>query len=106
MRRLRRPDDAFHYEAVHVGSFEDAALAVMVNDSIQAVVIFDGFQFASRHDMPDLQEFLARHVQVDADSVEPGQLATTLAKAIKSYRPELDLYLLIRPRAGEPGRQR
>ncbi len=55
MRRLRRAEDAFHYETVHVGSFEDAMLAVMVNDDLQAVVLVDGFQFASRHDMPDLQ---------------------------------------------------
>ena len=39
MQRMRRAEDAFHYEAVHVGSFEDAALAVLVNDNLQAVVI-------------------------------------------------------------------
>jgi len=94
MRRLRRADDNFLYELVHVGSFEDAALAVMVNDNLQAVVLADGFSFASRHDLPDLHDFIARHVKVDPDNVAPGALATTLAKAIKAYRPELDLYLL------------
>jgi arginine decarboxylase len=94
MRRLRRADDNFLYELVHVGSFEDAALAVMVNDNLQAVVLADGFSFATRHDLPDLHDFIARHVKVDPDNVAPGALATTLAKAIKAYRPELDLYLL------------
>jgi arginine decarboxylase len=94
MRRMRRSEDAFQYEAVHVGSFEDAALAVLANDNLQAVVIVDGFQFASRHDMPDLQAFLNRHIQVDPSNLEPGALATVLAKAIKRCRPELDLYLL------------
>src|ERR1044071_6380514 len=52
MRRLRRGEDLFQYEPVHVGSFEDAAVAVLANDNIQAVVIIDGFQFASRYDRP------------------------------------------------------
>jgi arginine decarboxylase len=94
LRRMRRAEDPFNYEVVQVGSFEDAALAAMVNDILQAVVIIDGFQFGSRHELPDLQAFLARHIEIDTSSVEPGELATGLAKAIKGYRPELDLYLL------------
>jgi arginine decarboxylase len=91
---MRRPEDPFNYEVVQVGSFEDAALAVMVNDTLQAVVIIDGFQFGSRHELPDLQAFLARHIEIDTSSIAPGELATGLARAIKGYRPELDLYLL------------
>ena len=94
IRRLRRVEDAFHYETVHVGSLEDAVLAVMLNDGLQAVVLMDGFQLASRHDMPDLKEFLARHVTFDTSNLEPGRMATALAKGIKNYRPELDLYLM------------
>lgn len=94
MRRMRRPDDLFQYAAVHVGSFEDAALAVMVNTDLQAVVLVDGFGFASRHDIPDLKEFLGRHLRIDRDELEPGTLATALARRIREYRPELDLYLL------------
>jgi arginine decarboxylase len=94
LRRMRRPEDPFNYEVVQVGSFEDAALAVMVNDTLQAVVIIDGFQFGSRHELPDLQAFLARHIEIDTSSIAPGELATGLAQAIKGYRPELDLYLL------------
>jgi len=94
IRRLRRVEDAFHYETVHVGSLEDAMLAVMVNDGLQAVVLMDGFQLASRHDMPDLKAFLARHVTFDTSNVEPGLMATALAKGIKNYRPELDIYLM------------
>ena len=43
-RRLRRADDQFDYAVVHVGSFEDGALAAMLNTDIQAVVLVDGFQ--------------------------------------------------------------
>ncbi len=71
IRRMRRAEDAFHYEIAHVGSFEDAALAVLVNDSIQSVVIMDGFQYAPRHEMPDLKAFLSRHMQIDRSSIPP-----------------------------------
>ena len=36
----------------------------------------------------------------------PGALATTLARAIKNFRPELDIYLPDRPGRREPRRQR
>lgn len=94
MLRMRRPDDAFLYAATHVGSFEDALLAVMVNFDLQAVVLVDGFGFASRHDVPDLKDFIARYLQIERDELTPGSLATALARKIKGYRPELDLYLL------------
>jgi len=94
MKRMRRAEDPFQYEVVQAGSFEDAALTVLVNDNLQAVVIIDGFQYGSRLEMPDLQSFLARYLPVDRTSIEPGALGTVLAKAIKKCRPELDLYLL------------
>jgi arginine decarboxylase len=93
-RRLRRHDDQFEYAAVHVGSFEDAALAVMLNTDLQAVVLVDGFPFASRHDIPDLHDFLARHMTLEPDVGQAGALSSRLATAIARYRPELDLYLL------------
>ncbi|MES5814103.1 aminotransferase class I/II-fold pyridoxal phosphate-dependent enzyme [Pseudoxanthomonas sp. Soil82] len=94
MRRMQRADDAFQYSAVHVGSLEDALLAVMVNFDLQAVILVDGFGYASRHDVPDLKAFLARHFEARQDSLDPGVLATALAGKIKEFRPELDLYLL------------
>jgi arginine decarboxylase len=94
LRRLRRPEDLFNYEIVQVGSFEDGALGAIFNHNVQAVVIYDGFPFPSRHDLPVLREFLTRNLRVDPSSVAPGALATTLARAIKNYRPELDIYLL------------
>lgn len=93
-RRLRRADDAFDYAVVHVGSFEDAALAAMLNTDIQAVVLVDGFQYTSRHDIPDLKRFLARHMSVEGDLAESGAVSSVLAQAIANYRPELDIYLL------------
>src|SRR5215468_4613021 len=94
IRRLRRPEDPFTYELVQVGSFEDGLLGAVFNTNVQAVVLYDGFQFRSRHDLPVMREFLRRHVSVDPAGVTPGVLATTLARAIKNVRPELDVYLL------------
>ena len=94
MRGMRRADDQFHYAVTHAGSFEDAALAAMVNADVQAVVIVDGFRFTSLLDIPDLKQFLARNLGTDAEPSAAGALSTSLARALKHFRPELDLYLL------------
>ena len=94
LRRLRRQEDSFNYEVVQVGSFEDGVLGAIFNHNVQAVVIYDGFAFRSRHDLPLVREFLQRHLKIDPASIEPGVLATTLARIIKNIRPELDIYLL------------
>ena len=94
MKRLRRTEDAFVYELVQVGTFEDAVIAAICNFDVQAVVIRDGFEYRSRHEVPALREFLQRHVKGDEANTEPGSLALALARAVKRYRPELDLYLL------------
>jgi arginine decarboxylase len=94
LRRVRRSGDQFIYEIVPVGSFEDAVLAVIFNADIQAVVMNDGFGFQSHHALPLFREHLKRHMDMDPDSVSPQQLAMTLAKAVKTIRPEIDIYLL------------
>ena len=94
LRRLRRAEDPFAYEIVQVGSFEDGVVGSLFNTNVQAVVLYDGFAFRSRHEFPVMREFLTRHLSVDAGSLAPGALATSLAGAIKSIRPELDIYLL------------
>jgi len=51
IRRMRRPEDAFVYEAVLVGSFEDAFCAAALYTSVAAVSDAEGFPLpASRHD--------------------------------------------------------
>ena len=94
LKRLRRPEDLFHYEIVQVGSFEDGVIGTIFNHNVQAVVIYDGFQFRSHHELPMMRDFLARNLSVDPAAIAPGALATTLARLIKNYRPELDIYLL------------
>jgi arginine decarboxylase len=96
IQQLRRPDDPFVYTVVQVGSFEDAALAAVLNVNLQSVIIYDGFSFTSRHSVPLVHEQLARHASFDAAgmSAEGRGLGLTLANVLKKFRPELDIFLL------------
>src|SRR5262245_41583824 len=89
-RRLRRPQDAFIYEPVLVGSFEDAFCAAILNPDLAAVIIYEGFPFRSRHDAPILRPL----AEAARKSERTGPLTLALAHMLKRVRPELDLYLL------------
>lgn len=91
-RRLRRDDDAFVYEVVVTGTFEDALLAAIFNFNLQAVVIVDGFPFASQHTSPALREIITRNTPVGmhAGSEDMG---VALARVLRRLRPELDAFL-------------
>jgi|tagenome__1003787_1003787.scaffolds.fasta_scaffold20988565_2 arginine decarboxylase len=104
MRRLRRPEDAFIYEVVPVGSLEDALCAVILNPDIAAVLIYEGFPVWSRHDVAVLRSLLAAH-EISGDLLT-GDATLPLVGALKDVRPELDLYLLsdrnVERLAGDP----
>jgi arginine decarboxylase len=91
-RKLRRDTDEFVYEPVVVGSFEDALLAILVNYNIQAVVLFDGFGYASQTSVPDLRELLAAYLP-QAAAARDADLGMLLERAAHAIRPELDVYL-------------
>jgi arginine decarboxylase len=93
-RKLRRVEDKFVYEAVFVGSFEDAVLATILNGSIEAVIIYEGISFASSHHSPVLREFLTAHLAAGWIGSEAGQYGLPLARGLKQLRPELDIYFL------------
>ena len=93
MRRLRRPEDEFIYEAVQVSSFEDAISAIVINPAIAAVTIYEGFGQKSIHDAPLLRGFLDA-TGFGADSITSADRPLALANALKRIRPELDIYLL------------
>jgi arginine decarboxylase len=94
IRRLRRPQDQFVYEPVFVGSFEDAVFATLANPHLEAVVIHEGFAWASTHSMPLLRAVLEKSSGVDASHVPVGDFGLALTRAVKTIRPELDVYLL------------
>ena len=88
-RRLRRPSDSFIHEPVFVGNFEDAFCAAMLNPTLGAVVVNEGFAQRSRHDAPVLRSLMA-----SMDQREAPDSALGLAKTLKRIRPELDIYLV------------
>ncbi len=90
IRRLRRREDAFVYEPVMVGSFEDAICAAVLNPNIASVVLAEGFPYRSRHHAP-----LLRSVLDPLGAAENSDMsALRLARALHNLRPELDVYLL------------
>ncbi|HEX4914278.1 MAG TPA: hypothetical protein VFV51_09985, partial [Vicinamibacterales bacterium] len=93
IRKLRRPMDEFVYEPVLVGTFEDAVLAVILNTNLESVVIYDGFTYASSRDVPLLREVLASRLPLEAARRTSGD-GLALARAIKRFRPELDIIML------------
>jgi len=93
VRRLRRPLDEFVYEPVMVGSFEDAVLAVILNADLEAVVIYDGFPFASTRDLPLVRNLLSAWLP-EGEARAPQSHGLLLANAVKRIRPELDIYFL------------
>jgi arginine decarboxylase len=93
LRKLRRPEDPFTYETVQCFTFEDAVVATIVNTNIQAAVIYDGFQFKSRHALPALGELIRRYGDIEDDGM-PHTYGLRLANAIKKIRPEIDVYLV------------
>ncbi|MDF3075747.1 MAG: decarboxylase [Alphaproteobacteria bacterium] len=96
MQRLHRREDPFNYQIIQVGSFEDAAMALVTNHNIQAVVLYDGFVFPSRRNIPLLHDHITRYAgdQLRAAADESKGLGTALAALAKKFRPELDIYLL------------
>ena len=85
----------FNYAAVHVGSFEDAVLAVMVNDDIAGRGADRRLpvRVAPRHPGPAGVPRAPHHGRRPTRS-SPARLRRRWRTRIKDYRPELDLYLL------------
>jgi len=92
-RRLRREEDAFQYEPVVVGSFEDAVLAALFNCNLQSVVAIEGFAFESQLSSPALRELLAVHVP-EATRTGLADLGVPLCRLLRTLRPELDLFVV------------
>lgn len=89
LRRLRRVEDAFIYEPVIVGSFEDALCAAIVNPKILSVIVAEGAPFRSKHDAPALRRILDDTI----GNLPPDASALKLAGALKGIRPDLDIYV-------------
>ena len=94
LRKLRRPDDKFVYEAVVVPSFEDALIAVLFNFNIQACVVRYGFSFKSVHQLDILRQLLQDFESDQHEALPASDYGPLLGAKIAEQRPELDLYLV------------
>lgn len=92
IRAIRRPEDEFVYETVVVGNTEDALTALLLNPSIAAVVMYEGFSAKAAEANPLLDAIA--EVANFSNIKDESALALSTAQAIKKVRPELDLYLL------------
>jgi len=93
-RKLRRPQDKFVYELVFASSFEDAVLATILNGSIEAVIVYEGIPLNSSHNSPVLREILTGHLAASGISPDAADFSMALARGLKQFRPELDIYFL------------
>jgi arginine decarboxylase len=82
------------YEVVHVGSFEEAWLAVTCNTDIQAVAMRQSFLVRAERPVtsPGIRAEVEKVVSPLAHSSAP--ICELLAVALRHMRPEIDLYLL------------
>ena len=96
LRDLRRPDDMFFYEMVVTRSFEDALTSVLLNPDIQACLVRYSFPFHSKNRFKLLEEIHSLlHIDaVEVESMMPTERSMQLGAALKSLRPELDLFLV------------
>lgn len=95
MAAHRSPDDAFAFELTIVPSFEDALIALIINPTIQAVVLRPGFvDFTKEKLSRDLRAYLDRLIGEPIDGLGPVQRILRLADKATELRPELDLYLV------------
>ena len=94
LTQMRRTEDPFIYEAVIVPSMEDAAIAILVNHNIQAVVVRFGFELRSKCHLSILNRYLSRVGDEDLELLDPEEYGPELCRLIRGIRPELDVYLV------------
>ncbi len=110
LRDLRRPDDLFFYEIVVARSFEDALMAVTLNPDIQTCVVRYSFPFRTEKSFKLIDEIhpLLNHDPAKTEMLMSTERSLRLGKALKTLRPELDLFLVtdapVEGIVGEPSR--
>ena len=92
LRRMRKRDDRFIYEALFVPSAEDALIAILFNHNIQSVIIRPGMDLRSRSTLPILTRHLKRIDEIEED--EHADAGPRLCRLVHEMRPELDVFLV------------
>lgn len=93
---LRRADDEFIYNVVVVRTFEDALMAALVNFNIQSCLIRSSFPFDSEHRFETLSDIYG--ILGEDPELLRARFASDrsllLGRAVRTLRPELDLFLV------------
>ncbi len=92
LREMRDPNERFIYEVTVQRSFQDAMIALLFNHNIQAVVVRYAPPFASSNISPLIQPYIQNVLKVNLASKPESELGPLLAKHIKRFRPELEIY--------------
>lgn len=95
MLSCRSTNDEFVFDLTIVPSFEDALVALIINPTIQALVIRPGFVDFTREKLSrDLRGYLDVLIGEPLDELGPVDRILRLADRAVELRPELDLYLV------------
>lgn len=90
----RRPEEPFLYDVLFAPTFEDAAIAVLFNPTIQSCVIRYNFPFLTEHRNEALQHYLNLLHGLNPPRTYGVERSFTLAEVIAQLRPEIDLFLV------------
>ena len=86
--------DDFQYDTLVVKTFQDALIALQFNFNIQAVVIRYGIPYKSSNNLSQLKPFVGNVLKIKPNDYTESEIGTSLAQIMKTFRPELDLYLV------------
>lgn len=86
----RRKEDKFNYRVVIVDNYQDAFCAIAANSKILSVIVYDGISYKSQSELKILDNVISL---LDIE-IDHANLELDLAKELKLFRPELDIYLL------------
>jgi len=91
---LRRDEDEFIYDAVFARSFQDAAIAVLFNHTIQSCVFRYNIPFQSVNDHSIFGHYLEMMWSEKPARVYGLDRSLELGRIVRELRPELDLFLV------------
>jgi len=107
LRQIERNCDDFIYDVVYVSSFEDAILAILNNEDIQACVIRHDIPLRSLtpvlraetesiHNYVDQYHEYEHQSTINSENEQDSALprGPALGKLLRELRPQLDLYLM------------
>lgn len=94
LMEMQDKNDQFSYRLVVQPSFQDALITLLFNYNIQSVVVHYGPTFHSRHITPLLKPFIEEVLKIDLSDRLESELGPLLGKAIRQFRPELNIYYI------------